>query len=95
MSAFDGGINRSTQHVCDTHSSRRHDSNENANDLLRHYFPKGADLSAYSRGHPNKAARQQNKRPRKTLGAPGRCCCVDRLTPQFKADVASQSVYAL
>jgi len=86
MSAFGGGINRSTQHVCDTQSSRQHGSNENANGLLRHYFPKGADLSGYSRGHPNKAARQQNKRPRKTLGAPSRWCCVDRLTPQSSSD---------
>ena len=45
MSALGGGINRSTQHVCDTRSSWQHGSNENANDLLRHYFPKGADLS--------------------------------------------------
>jgi len=47
----------------------RHGSNENANGLLRHYFSERRRLSGYSRGHPNKAARQQNKRPRKTLGA--------------------------
>ena len=83
-SAIGGGINRSTQHFCDTQSAWQHCSNENVNDLLRHYFPKGADLSGHSRGHPNKAACQQNKRPRKTLGAPSRWCCVDRLTSQSK-----------
>ena len=42
-------------------------SNENTNSLLRQYFPKGTDLSVYSRAHLNKVARQLNERPRKTL----------------------------
>ncbi|MHB0925581.1 MAG: transposase, partial [Gallionellaceae bacterium] len=42
-------------------------SNENTNGLLRQYFPKGIDLSAYSQAKLNGVARQLNQRPRKTL----------------------------
>ncbi|ABB06399.1 Transposase and inactivated derivatives IS30 family-like protein [Burkholderia lata] len=42
-------------------------SNENTNGLLRQYFPKGADLSAYSQAKLNAVARRLNERPRKTL----------------------------
>jgi IS30 family transposase len=43
-------------------------SNENTTGLLRQYFPKGTDSSAYSQVHLNKVARQPNERPLKTLG---------------------------
>lgn len=68
----------------DPRSPRQRGSNENTNRLLRQYFPKGMDLSAYSRGELDKVAGQLNERPRKTLnfGTPAE---------QFNACVASTS----
>lgn len=59
---------RMAVYFCDPQSTWQRGTNENANGLLRQYFPKGSGLSDYSQDEPDQFAAKLNNRPRKTLG---------------------------
>jgi len=52
-------------YFCDPHSPWQRGSNDNTNGLLRQYFPKTVDLSAYARTDLAAVARQLNTLPGK------------------------------
>lgn len=54
-------------YFCDAHSPWQRGSNENANGLLRQYFPKGTDLAVHSPQHLLAVEDELNRRPRLVL----------------------------
>lgn len=52
-------------YFCDTFCAWQKGSNENANDLLREFFPKGYNLSRYTQAYIDKKVDLVNNRPRK------------------------------
>jgi transposase, IS30 family len=54
-------------YLCDSHSPWQRGSNENANGLLRQYFPKGTDLSIHTPQHLRAVENEINNRPRHIL----------------------------
>ena len=60
--------NRCQVYFADPYSSWQRGTNENANGLLRQYFPKGSDFSKLTVEAVSQAAARINLRPRKRLG---------------------------
>jgi IS30 family transposase len=54
-------------YFCNPHSPWQRGSNENTNRLLRFWFEKGSDLSAYTRADLKRIQDTLNRRPRPTL----------------------------
>lgn len=55
-------------YFADPYSSWQRGSNENANGILRRYFPKGTDFSTISQSEINAVVWEINSKPRKCLG---------------------------
>lgn len=55
-------------YFCDARSPWQRGSNENANKLLRQYFPRGTNLATFTQAQLDAVARELNNRPRKRYG---------------------------
>jgi IS30 family transposase len=54
-------------YFCDSRSPWQRGSDENANGLLRDYFPRGTDLSTHTAEHLLAVEQELNNRPRQVL----------------------------
>lgn len=54
-------------YFADTHSPWQRGSNENINELIRWYFPKGTDFTEVSEDYVQQVCKEINQRPRKVL----------------------------
>ncbi|MBM9465536.1 IS30 family transposase, partial [Aeromicrobium sp. YIM 150415] len=69
-------------YFCDPRSPWQRGSNENTNRLLRHWFPKGADLSTFTAEDLRNAQDSLNARPRPTLDLDTPAIRLNRLLTQ-------------
>ncbi len=69
-------------YFCDPRSPWQRGSNENTNRLLRHWFPKGADLSTFTAEDLRNAQDSLNARPRPTLDLDTPATRLNRLLTQ-------------
>jgi transposase, IS30 family len=67
-----------TVYFCDSRSPWQRGSNENANGLLRDYFPKGTDLSTHAPHHLLAVENELNNRPRLILNGRSPLSCSRR-----------------
>ncbi len=74
-------------YFCDPRSPWQRGSNENANGLLRQYFPKGTDLSVHSLQHLLAVEEELNNRPRQVLNDLAPAQLFDALLASSKSEL--------
>ncbi|MEO9324040.1 IS30 family transposase [Nocardioides sp. C4-1] len=72
-------------YFCDPHAPWQRGTGENTNRLLRHWFEKGTDLSAWSQADLNRVAASLNARPRPTLDLRTPAQALDQLLADLAA----------
>lgn len=85
-------IDAGVQVFCDPQSPWQRGTNENANGLLRQYFPKGTDLGIQGTDEISAVAAALNARPRKTLGWKTPAEALDELLSSVKTIAVATTV---